>query len=1274
MASNERVVEFAVKARDEYSKVLKNIEQQQTKLSAAAQASNRRNVLGVAENDLQASLDNYKRLTSEVARYQAALDKGRQSGSLAASEMKELADTIALTRSRSREAIDVFNQHRQALNQMQGGATTGYAAFNRLAISLEKGAAASQAAAAAAASQAAAEQKAAGEAARKADIQARLNSTAQSGYGNWVRYIDAVNRNRAAEEKAASVAALKAQIQARLNSTAESGYGTWIRYVEATNREATASSNATAQLVKLSSASNTAARAQDTLKKKVDGTNASLNRQGGKNLAAGVAGAKGEAQSVDVFGLKPYQLTNLGYQVNDVISGLAMGQRPLQILAQQAGQFAQIWPNVMVSLARSIPIIAGVTAVLAPFIGAALRLKSAAESLDIFNKELALSADGSRYSAQELVKITDQMGEFGIATDKARSLVKQFIHDGVDQKDFAPLAQMAERLSAITGEGVVDAGKRLSTAFSGTIDNVRDLDKELNFLTADQYAQIEAMAKAGNTANALALAQDILAGKLANTAGKTSSWSEAATSAGKAWSALLDIIEKSGLLNVVSKQLDQFGDDLNNAAKDALRNVKQLKGFVGTITGSVDTSDLDAVKAKLAEINGVLAEQAALLDKGQKVYADMGALEAQRAALADIVQKRQDELQAIKEGSAEQKAAADRTEADKKARLDIQAIIDKQGKALTDETRQAQLTNRERYIEGELLKAKNSALEEAKRLNQDILGLTAEQTNQIRAQAGMAYDSTHPNYEAQYVAQRNSGSASAQQMSDIVKFATIIADQLKVDVKDILTAISYETGGTFNPSIVGGAGNNYEGLIQFGPGARARYGVGKDSSIEAQMSAAGKYLTDAGVRAGDGLLQIYAAINAGNAKNINASDEKNGGAPGTVLDKVSGQMGDHQAKAEAILAAYKGISEQAKAQADYNKDFKARTDAAAAELEAKTKVTRQAAINKAVVDETNKATKAGVELTQQQLDLIKQQAGAEFDRAHANDAVNQLVAQRTALFQSLQIAQAAGDQGKVASAIDQIGQVEEKLKDAIPAAIAFWQAIGGTGADQEIAKLKAIEEGIGQTLQKIDKQFLPQAQQLNEQLADIGGNAFSAFAQALANGENAAQAFFNALLQGIADFLIEIGKAIVKQALFNALSGGAGAGGSGGLGGSIAGWITSLFHEGGVIGAPSASGARMVNPAIFANAQRHHTGGVIGLKANEVPIIGLRGEEMLTEDDPRHVKNGGGRGQALNVKNVNLFDPADVLEQALASVAGERIILNHMTRNARKISAALNNG
>lgn len=50
---------------------------------------------------------------------------------------------------------------------------------------------------------------------------------------------------------------------------------------------------------------------------------------------------------------------------------------------------------------------------------------------------------------------------------------------------------------------------------------------------------------------------------------------------------------------------------------------------------------------------------------------------------------------------------------------------------------------------------------------------------------------------------------------------------------------------------------------------------------------------------------------------------------------------------------------------------------------------------------------------------------------------------------------------------------------------------------------------------------------------------------------------------------------------------------------------------------------RLVAPSVFANAARYHSGGVLGLKPNEVPIIGKKGEEMITEGDPRHRNNLG---------------------------------------------------
>lgn len=1158
MASRERVVEFAVKARDEYSQVLKNLEQQQNRLSAAAKASTRRAVLGVAKQELVDAQANYARLIAEVDRYRGVQAKAAKSGALSAAEMRELGETIKLVRDRSRDAAAAIDQKRAALGQVNRAAAGGFAAFDRMATAMQRGA----------------------------------------------------------------VAAVQ---------------------------ESSAVGGAATQLNKLTAASNNAAAAQANLKSKTDAANASMGRK---------SGARGNAQDVEVFGLKPWQLTNLGYQVNDVVSGLAMGQAPMQVFAQQAGQIAQIWPNVMVSLARSIPIIAGVTAVLAPFIAAGMRLHNLSESLKIFRQELALSADGARYNAEYLGKAVQQMDDFGIATDKARDIVRQFIRDGIAEKDIVPLAKMAKQLDAITGEGVGEAAKRLSTAFGGTMEDVRELDKELNFLSASQYASIAAMAKAGDSAGAISAAQEALAAKLAASTRESTSWSRAVDSMGKSWNTFVRSLEKSGLIRFVGTEFEKMGRDIERTAQDLERWADAFHRMGGGAP--------DQLRARLRELDDFVTTQRSLgIDD---ISVDRAREEAQ--VLREQLLVRRETLEAARDAVEVQKEAAGLSEADKKARLDIQEVINKQIKALEVETSQAALTNRERHIEGELLKAKNAALEKAKQLNQDVLDLTAEQTKAIRLQAGLAYDAANPNYEAKYTAQR--GTPQGAEMAQLVAAISALASKMELSAKDLLTAISFETGGTFNPRIVGGAGNNYEGLFQAGPAARAKYSIGKESDIPSQVIAMGKYLADAGVKAGDGLLQIYAAINAGHASRINASDEKNGGTPGTVLDKVSEQMDQHQAKAEGILAAYGGIAEQAKKTAEYNKDYDERVKTAQLELDLATKTNREASITKALRDEELRAKKAGVELTADQIEQTKQLAAAEFDRAHVNDEVNRLVEQRTALFESLQIAQFAGDQGKVFDVIGQIGGVERQLNTAIEKAILFWQALGGPGSEQAILQLENVQDSIGQTVTRIEQQFLPQAVEINEQLADIGGNAFSAFAQALANGENVAQAFFNTLLQGISDFLIEIGKAIIKQALFNALSGGAGEGGSGGIGGMIGGWLGKIFqfHDGGIIGSGGTSRG-YVNPMLFANAQRYHSGGIIDdLKPGEVPIIAMKDEEMLTTDDPRHSFNGGGK--AVNLKNVNVFDPTDVMEAALSSVPGERILLNFLTRNSRKVSAAIN--
>ena len=93
----------------------------------------------------------------------------------------------------------------------------------------------------------------------------------------------------------------------------------------------------------------------------------------------------------------------------------------------------------------------------------------------------------------------------------------------------------------------------------------------------------------------------------------------------------------------------------------------------------------------------------------------------------------------------------------------------------------------------------------------------------------------------------------------------------------------------------------------------------------------------------------------------------------------------------------------------------------------------------------------------------------------------------------------------------------------------------------------------------------------------------------------------------------------------------------------------------------------------FDNAVRYHSGGIVGLAPDEVPAILRRGEEVLTAADSRHRDNGDGRGEATApiVKVVNAFDAPDMLEKALGSPAGEKVLLNWVNGNQRALRGAL---
>ena len=131
------------------------------------------------------------------------------------------------------------------------------------------------------------------------------------------------------------------------------------------------------------------------------------------------------------------------------------------------------------------------------------------------------------------------------------------------------------------------------------------------------------------------------------------------------------------------------------------------------------------------------------------------------------------------------------------------------------------------------------------------------------------------------------------------------ANALGISPHDLATVISYETGGTFNPTQPGPTTQwgQHRGFLQFGEPQAARYGINWNDPITTQLGGNGavvRYLRDTGVRPGMGLMDVYSAVNAGGVGRYTARDQAAGGAPGNVAQKVA-SMGAHQAKASALF-------------------------------------------------------------------------------------------------------------------------------------------------------------------------------------------------------------------------------------------------------------------------------------------------------------------------------------------------------------------------------------
>ena len=334
----------------------------------------------------------------------------------------------------------------------------------------------------------------------------------------------------------------------------------------------------------------------------------------------------------------------------------------------------------------------------------------------------------------------------------------------------------------------------------------------------------------------------------------------------------------------------------------------------------------------------------------------------------------------------------------------------------------------------------------------------------------------------------------------------------------------------------------------------------------------------------------------------------------------------------------------------------------------------------AIEDAIREARAENPNLSEQELQSIRDKTAALWDQQNAmrelelaEERINNLQSLRQALMEQMDQARAAGDQGQVTALKTELDEVNARLMEAIANGIRMWEAVGGDEAAAKIANLKTMQGAITASRQQFGLFNLSMDtwRQVFDGAITGAVGAFDAMAQAIANGANAWYAFGSAALQVLAQVIQQIAVAILQMQILKMLQG---------FGGPIGSFATAALgggatgHTGGIVGSKAIGGGNAIRtPSWITSALTYHSGGIAGLRPDEVSATLKKGEEILTEEDPRHRFNQGGGKSAdkgARLKQVLAIGDSEIAN-AMSGGAGEQVTVTHIKRNAATIRRML---
>ncbi|MTI73353.1 MAG: hypothetical protein FH747_06785 [Stenotrophomonas sp.] len=181
-----------------------------------------------------------------------------------------------------------------------------------------------------------------------------------------------------------------------------------------------------------------------------------------------------------------------------------------------------------------------------------------------------------------------------------------------------------------------------------------------------------------------------------------------------------------------------------------------------------------------------------------------------------------------------------------------------------------------------------------------------------------------------------------------------------------------------------------------------------------------------------------------------------------------------------------------------------------------------------------------------------------------------------------------------------------------------------------------------------------------QRVEDLASSSFGDFLGDLATG---AKNFKDAFADMVRSFVAGVAKMIAQELALRAIKSLMGAWGGGAVGPVVREAIPVGSHHTGGIAGRSTRRIR-VSPLLFGHAPRYHSGGIAGLKPDEVPAILQTGERVLSRRQTAMYDAtlaAGASAGRVTTPIVAIGD--DAVANALAGAAGENVVVTHVRNN-----------